>query len=142
MQLIVFDFFDDLGSNPFFPMIIAGIVFLVMATTWVPILKIGLVAAHAEVKREWKWVFASAFMQAGAVFFVMLPLFFNMLLETNMEGGPPVGLLLGLMSLGLFIDLNILNMFHRIGIKKALIIFLFEIIPVVIIMSATLSMQF
>ncbi len=138
----MFQGFDSLTSNEFFPLIIAGIVFLVMATTWVPILKIGLVAAKAEIKREWKWVFASAFIQAGAVFFIMLPIFLNMLLETNMEGGPPVGLILGTMSVGLFIDLNILNMLHRIGIKKALIIFIFEIIPVVIIMGATLSMEF
>ncbi|MFX1236717.1 MAG: hypothetical protein ACFFAS_00820 [Promethearchaeota archaeon] len=137
--------FNGITSSPYFPMMIGGMVLLVMATTWIPILKIGLIITNAEKNREWKFVAASAFMQAGAVFFVMFPMFMMMLLNYDSEdggGGPPdFGLMFGLMGLGLFIDLNILNVFHRIGLKRAFVVFIIEFVPVIIIMSITLTMS-
>ncbi len=116
------------------PLIYAGIVFSLMIGSWIPILKIGLVITKAEVKREFKWVIASACIQAGAVFFIMVPIFLTSF-TGGMKEGPDIGLIIGLMCLGLFIDLNIINVFHRIGMKRALFIFILEIIPVIIIMS-------
>jgi len=51
------------------------------------------------------------------------------------DGGEMVGLIFGLLALGLFIDLQVINVFHRVGMKRALLIFFLEIIPVIIIMG-------
>lgn len=129
--------FKDIPGE-YIPFIYAGITFGLMIISWIPILKIGLAITHAEVKKEMKWVAASAAIQAGAVFFIMLPIF---LLEFSSESheGPDFGWIIGLMCLGLFINLNIINVFHRVGIKRALLIFALEIIPVIIIMSFMLA---
>jgi len=116
------------------PFIYAGITFGLMILSWIPLLKIGLIITKAEVKREFSWVVLSACIQAGAVFFIMLPIFLSGFTGT-MEHGPDVGLIIGIMCLGLFIDLNIINVLHQVGILRALFIFILEIIPVIIIMS-------
>ncbi len=76
----------------------------------------------------------------------MSPLFINMFLYTGSSGGIPgdqmFALVIGLLLLGLFIDLQVINVFHRVGMKRALLIFTMEIIPVIIIMSFVLSLQF
>lgn len=125
-------------SSEFIPFIYAGITLGLMLVSWIPLLKIGLIITHAEVKREFSWVVASASIQAGAVFFIMLPIFLTSF-TGEMQHGPDIGLILGLMCLGLFIDLNIINVFHQVGIARALFIFFLEIIPVIIIMSIMFS---
>ena len=145
---MLYAIFQDGGitSSPLFPVMIAGITFGMMATSWIPILKIGLIITKAEVKREWKWVLASSFIQAGLCFFIMAPMFINMAADFGSEGGPEgdemIGLILGLLALGLFIDLQVINVFHRVGMKRALIIFTMEIIPVIVIMGFVMNMTF
>jgi len=146
---MLFALFQDGGgisSQPWFPLMIAGITFGMMATTWIPLLKIGLIITKAEVKREWKWVLASSFIQAGLSFFIMAPIFINMFAEMGSEYGPEgddmAGLIFGMLALGMFINLQVINVLHQIGMKRALIIFVLEIIPVIIIMSIVMSMQF
>ena len=51
----------------------------------------------------------------------MLPIFLSSFLG-EMQRGPDIGMILGLMCLGLFINLNIINVFHQVGIKRALVI--------------------
>jgi len=133
-------------DSPFFPLIIAGVTFGIMAATWIPILKIGLIISNAEVNREWKKVIISSLIQAGLCFFIMSPLFINMFLDFGSEHGPEgdemAGLIAGLLALGMFINLQVINVFHRVGMKRALIIFIMEVIPVIIIMSIVMGMQF
>ena len=119
----------------YLPFIFAGITLGMMIICWIPILKIGLKFAHSEVMNGWKGVVGSASLQAGAVFFIMFPIFLDSFLGEMQEGGPDIPTLLGLMSLGLLVDLNLINVLHRIGIKRAIIIFIVEIIPVIIIMT-------
>lgn len=146
---MLFALFQDGGgisSEPWFPLMIAGITFGMMAATWIPILKVGLIISKAEVKREWKWVFVSSFVQAGLCFFIMSPIFIDMFSYMGTESGPEgdsmAGLIFGSLALGLFIDLQVINVFHQIGMKRALIIFTMEIIPVIIIMGIVMSMSF
>ena len=79
------------------PFIYAGITLGMMVASWIPILKIGLIITKAKVKREWKWVIASALIQAGAVFFIMIPIFLWGFLGT-MQEGPDMGLIFGLLA--------------------------------------------
>ena len=116
------------------PFVYAGITFGLMILSWIPLLKIGLMITKAEEKKKFTWVVLSACIQAGAVFFIMLPIFLSGF-TGEMEHGPDVVLILGIMCLGLFIDLNIINVLHQVGILRALFIFVLEIIPVIIIMS-------
>ena len=64
----------------------------------------------------------------------MLPIFLSGF-TGEMKNGPDIGLIIGIMCVGLFIDLNIINVLHQVGILRALFIFVLEIIPVIIIMS-------
>ena len=146
MLFALFQEGGGISSEPWFPLMIAGITFGMMATTWIPLLKIGLIITKAEVKREWKWVLASSFIQAGLSFFIMAPIFINMFAGTGEEHGPDMdemmGLIFGLLALGMFINLQVVNVLHQIGMKRALIILIMEIIPVIVIMSIVLGMQF
>ena len=130
--------FQDGDMGPWMPFIIAGVTLSMMIISWIPILKFGLIITHAEEKKEWKWVLASSSIQAAAVFSVLFPYFLTSF-TGGMHEGPEVGLIIGLMILGLFIDLNIINVLHRVGIKRALLIFILEIIPVVILVSMAMS---
>ena len=146
MLFALFQEGGGISSEPWFPLMIAGITFGMMATTWIPILKIGLIITKAEVKREWKWVFASSLIQAGLSFFIMAPIFINMFAFSGEGPGPEgdemMGLIFGLLALGMFINLQIINVLHQIGMKRALVIFVMEIIPVIVIMSIVFGMQF
>jgi len=146
MLFALFQEGGGISSEPWFPLMIAGITFGMMATSWIPILKVGLIITKAEVKREWKWVLTSSFIQAGLSFFIMAPIFINMFTYTGEDHGPDmdqmIGLIIGLLALGMFINLQVINVFHQVGMKRALIIFVMEIIPVIIIMSIVMGMQF
>ncbi len=146
MLFALFQEGGGISSEPWFPLLIAGITFGMMASTWIPILKIGLIITKAEVKREWKWVLASSFIQAGLCFFIMAPIFINMFTYTGEDHGPEgdemAGLIFGMLALGMLINLQVINVFHQVGMKRALVIFGMEIIPVIVIMSIVMSMQF
>lgn len=146
MLFALFQEGGGISSEPWFPLMIAGVTFGMMATTWIPLLKIGLIITKAEVKREWKWVLTSSLIQAGLCFFIMAPIFINMFTFTGEDYGPEgdemAGLIIGLLALGMFINLQVINAFHQIGMKRALIIFVMEIIPVIVIMSIVMGMQF
>jgi hypothetical protein len=129
-----------------FPLFIAGLTFGMMALSWIPLLKIGLIISKAEVKSEWKWVLASSFIQAGLSFFIMSPIFINMFSDFGTGEGPGdteiFGLIFGLLALGMIINLQVINVIHHIGMKRALLIFVLEIIPVIIIMGVVFGTQF
>ena len=69
-------------------------------------------------------------------------MFADMGSEYGPEGDEMGGLIFGMLALGMFINLQVINVLHQIGMKRALIIFVLEIIPVIIIMSIVMSMQF
>ena len=48
--------------------------------------------------------------------------------ETN-GGGPPGILILLFVIIALFMDVNILNITHELGLKRAIIVFVFIFIP-------------
>jgi len=96
------------------------------------LLKLGLIVTKAEVRTGFKWVLISFGTQVGIFFFVGGPL---MLLgfAGEMEGGPPVILIIIFIFLALFIGVNLLNVMHQLGMKRALIVFLMMLIPFLVV---------
>ncbi len=92
------------------------------------LLKIGLVITKAEVRTGIKWVLISFGIQVGVFFFVAGPLMLAGFTETN-GGGPPGILILLFVIIALFMDVNILNITHELGLKRAIIVFVFIFIP-------------
>lgn len=96
------------------------------------LLKFGLIVTKAEVRTGFKWVLASFGTQVGIFFFVGGPL---MLLgfSGEMVGGPPVVLMIIFIFLALFIGVNVLNVMHQLGMKRALIVFAMMLIPFLVV---------
>jgi len=96
------------------------------------LLKLGLVFTKAEVRTGFKWILISFGSQVGIFFFVGGPL---MLLgfSGEMEGGPPVLLMIIFIFLALFMGINVLNVMHQLGMKRALIVFLMMVIPFLVV---------
>ena len=96
------------------------------------LLKLGLIVTKAEVRTGFKWVLISFGTQVGIFFFVGGPL---MLLgfAGEMEGGPTVILIIIFIFLALFIGVNLLNVMHQLGMKRALIVFLMMLIPFLVV---------
>lgn len=96
------------------------------------LLKLGLIVTKAEVRTGFKWVLASFGTQVGIFFFVGGPL---MLLgfAGEMEGGPTVILIIIFIFLALFIGVNLLNVMHQLGMKRALIVFAMMLIPFLVV---------
>ena len=96
------------------------------------LLKIGLTLTKAEVRTGFKWVLASFGFQVGTFFFVGGPLML-MGFAGEMEGGPPVVLIIIFIFLALFMGVNVLNVTHQLGMKRALIVFLIILIPFLVV---------
>jgi hypothetical protein len=96
------------------------------------LLKLGLVLTKAEVRTSFKWVLVSFASQVGIFFFVGGPL---MLLgfAAEMEGGPPGVLILIFILLALFMGIHVLNVMHKLGIKRAFIVFLMILVPFLVV---------
>ncbi|MHA1468917.1 MAG: hypothetical protein ACTSP6_12700 [Promethearchaeota archaeon] len=92
------------------------------------LLKIGLVITKAETRTGIKWVLISFGIQVGVFFFVAGPLMLAGFSETD-GGGPPAILIILFVIIALFMDVNVLNITHELGLKRALIVFIFIFIP-------------
>ncbi|MBD3255949.1 MAG: hypothetical protein GF383_12705 [Candidatus Lokiarchaeota archaeon] len=104
------------------------------------LLKLGLVLTKAEVRTGFKWVLASFGLQVGLFFFVASPLILIGITGGFGEAGPNFILIVLFSILALFIDINFLNIFHRLGIKRALIVFIMIIIPFILVITFLIMM--
>lgn len=94
------------------------------------ILKLGLTITKAQEKTNFKWVAGSFGIQFGLIFFISTPMILGGWTGQYTTGGPPIALIIITVILCAFIDLNIINIIHKIGIVRALIIALLIIGPV------------
>ncbi len=117
---------------------------IILALIEIVVLKIGLKITKAEEKTGMKWVLVSFACQVGMILFVSAPLIL-MGLSGEFSGedsdGMPVGLIFMFIGFGLFMDLQILNIIHRLGMKKALIVFGLMLVPMIIITGLILGIQ-
>ena len=111
------------------PFIIMGVLIVVD----IIILKIGLVITKAKIKTDMKNVALSFFIQFGLIVFISTPMIFQGSLGYFDQGLPP-GLIMATILFSAFIDWQIINIVHKIGLKRAFIVVILIIGPMSIAM--------
>ena len=111
-----------------------GFIFMILGIVFgdILLLKLGLIMTKAEVRRKFKWVVYSFFIQFGMIFFIGSPLMILGFIGA-FRGDPAA--IIAVSILGLFIDINIINILHKIGLKRALIVGLLIVAPMIFAMS-------
>jgi hypothetical protein len=92
------------------------------------LLKIGLAITKAQVKKKMKWVAASFGIQFGVIFFISSPLLLYSMIG-EFQGDP--GLIMMVIFFSLFIDVNVINLLHKIGIKRSVVVVIFVVGPII-----------
>ncbi|MFX0011118.1 MAG: hypothetical protein ACFE9R_12435 [Candidatus Hermodarchaeota archaeon] len=95
------------------------------------LLKLGLVITKAQKRKRMKWVAGSFAIQFGVVFAISSPLF--LLGIIGAFHGEPQGIV-PIVFISAFIDLNIINILHQIGLKRSLVVVVFTFAPIFLMM--------
>ena len=114
--------FDDIIKYRAF--IIAG----VLLGCGVLILKLGLKITKAEFRTNMKWVAGSFGIQFGIIFFISSPLILYGMIG-KFQGNP--GVIAPVILFSVFIDLNVINIIHKIGLKRSLVVVIFVVVPII-----------
>ncbi|MBY9011098.1 MAG: hypothetical protein KGD70_01855 [Candidatus Lokiarchaeota archaeon] len=121
----------NINMNAIFPIIIM----VAVAAGDILLLKLGLVATKAQKKTRMKWVAGSFLIQFGTVFLVCSPLFLLGIFGFFQGGSKDIiPTVVPIIILSLFIDLNVINVLHQIGLKRSLVVFLLTFAPIVLLM--------
>ncbi|MFW9895429.1 MAG: hypothetical protein ACFFD7_06465 [Candidatus Thorarchaeota archaeon] len=118
--------------NEYLPFIIA-VVFILVG---IIIFKIGLSITKSESKTSFKWVTASFLIQYGVTLFISAPMLLDMLLayanglSSNYQG-PPSGIIAIVIIFSMFIVVNLINLLHKPGIVRSIIIAILILGPIV-----------
>ncbi|NVM44294.1 MAG: hypothetical protein HWN79_05205 [Candidatus Lokiarchaeota archaeon] len=107
------------------------IIMVAFAVGDILLLKLGLVATKAKKRTRMKWVAGSFLIQFGVVFIISSPLF--LLGIMGAYRGEPEGLV-PIILLSIFIDFNVINILHQIGLKRSLIVVVLTFVPIMLIM--------
>ena len=97
------------------------------------LLKLGLVITKAQEKTRIKWVAGSFLIQFAIIFIISSPLFLLGSMGA-FNGDGPGAIIIIIIILSAFIDLNIVNILHQIGLKRSFIIVVLVLVPMVFIM--------
>ena len=95
------------------------------------LLKLALVITKAQKRTRMKWVAGSFAIQFGIVFIISSPLF---LLSFMGKFQGDLNVIIPIILLSLFIDLNVINVLHQVGLKRSTGILLITFVPLVIVM--------
>ena len=109
------------------PFIIMG----VLAVVDILLLKLALVLTKAEKRNKIKWVAGSFAIQFGIIFIISSPLFFLGFMG-KFQG--QLNVIIPIIILSSFIDLNMINVLHQVGLKRSLGILLLTFVPLMMIM--------
>jgi hypothetical protein len=111
------------------------IIFIVaVAAGDILLLKLGLVITKAKLRTRMKWVAGSFLIQFAIIFIISSPLFLLGAMGAFNDDGGPGAIIIPIILLSAFIDLNIVNILHQIGLKRSLIIVVIILVPIVFIM--------
>ncbi|MFX1390659.1 MAG: hypothetical protein ACFE9Z_11390 [Promethearchaeota archaeon] len=122
------------GSLPSIQELIPFIIAISLIIGDIFILKIGLAITKAEEKSSFKWVAGSFGIQFGLIFFISAPMILEGLIGGFSNGGPNPAIISLVIIFSLFVDINVINVIHKIGLKKSIIIGLLIMVPVTIAM--------
>jgi len=95
--------------------------------------KIGLKVTKAPERTSIKWVLISFGIQIGIFFFLASPL---ILIGMTENQTPPFVLIIIFIILALFLDVHVLNIIHKLGIKRAVLCFMFIVVPFLLVAIA------
>ena len=95
------------------------------------LLKLGLKITKARERTRMKWVAVSFLIQFGVIFIISSPLFL-LGFAGKFDGDPEV--VIPIIILCTFIDLNVINVIHQVGLKRSLIVVSIILLPIVFIM--------
>lgn len=99
------------------------------------LLKLGLMVTRAQKRTRFKWVAGSFALQFGAVFAINSPSFIMGIAGVFQgEAGDIIPKVLPLIIISLFINLNLINILHQGGLKRSLIVLVFNFAPIVLLM--------
>jgi hypothetical protein len=98
------------------------------------LLKLGLVMMKAEYRTKIKWVAISFLIQFGAIFFVSSPMLILGFTGAFNEG-PPIDFIILAIVGSAFLDFNLINVIHKIGLKKSFFVTLIILVPIIFAMS-------
>lgn len=118
--------------NEYLPFIVAAVFILV----GIIIFKIGLSITKAESKTSFKWVTTSFLIQYGVTLFISAPMLLDMLLayangSSSNYHGPPSGIIAIVIIFSMFIVVNLINLLHKPGIVRSIIIAILILGPIV-----------
>jgi hypothetical protein len=122
------------GSLPSIEELIPFIVAISLIIVDIFILKIGLAITKTEEKSSFKWVAGSFGIQFGLVFFISSPMILEGLTGGFSNGGPNPLIISLVIIFSLFIDINLINVIHKIGLKKSIIIGFLIMVPITVAM--------
>jgi hypothetical protein len=95
------------------------------------LLKLALVVTKAKKRTRMKWVAGSFAIQFGIVFIISSPLF----LLGYMGGfSGELDVVIPIVILSVFIELNVINVLHQVGLKRSFGILLLTFVPIIMIM--------
>jgi len=95
------------------------------------LLKLALAVTKAQKRTRMKWVAGSFAIQFGIIFIISSPLFLLGFMG-KFQGEPDV--IIPIVILSLFIDLNVINVVHQVGLKRSFGILLITFVPIIIVM--------
>ena len=95
------------------------------------LLKVGLAITKAQEKKNMKWVAGSFGIQFGIIFFISSPLLLYGMLG-KFQGDP--GVIAPIVLFSVFIDLNLVNVIHKIGLKRSVVVVFLIIGPIIVAM--------
>ena len=95
------------------------------------LLKLALAVTKAQKRTRMKWVAGSFAIQFGIIFIISSPLFLLGFLG-KFQG--ELDVIIPIVILSLFIDLNVINVLHQVGLKRSFGILLLTFIPIIMIM--------
>ena len=95
------------------------------------LLKLALVVTKAQKRTRMKWVAGSFAIQFGIIFIISSPLF---LLGFMGKFQGELNVIIPIVILSLFIDLNVINVLHQVGLKRSFGILLIIFVPIIIVM--------
>jgi hypothetical protein len=104
------------------------IITVVLVIGGIILLKIGLSITKAQEKKDWKWVAGSFAIQFAVAFFIGSPL---MILGISGDVEVDGGAIIPVVLVAAFIDFNFINVLHKVGMKRSLIIMILIIGPIV-----------
>ena len=103
------------------------------------LLKLALLITKAQEKKNMKWVAISFGIQFGVIFFISSPLILYGMVG-QFQGDPRI--IIPVVLFSVFIDLNVINLIHKIGLKRSFVVMFFVVGPIItamVILGQTLG---